>query len=368
MNNGVEVEVWDKQKTMSFEPNLSDNIEWSLYAKEAGIVSPYQLAIALADRAVLNGAEIHLEEGVTALERKDGLWVVTTEKSQYLAKTVVNCAGANGADVNDLAGAEHYETSFRKGEYYVLDNTERQNVETVIFPLPTKAGKGILVAPTADGNVIYGPTSHLCDLDDTSVTLDGLQDIRSNVAKTYKNPVVRKCIRTYAGVRTIIGDDFVIGQSKVVDDFYMAIGICSPGLSSAPAIAEHIENLIAGDVALKDNVVTRLPRAKRLSELDGDELNALIKEDKAWGRIVCRCEKVSEAEIVKAIHSPLPAVTVDAVKRRVRAGMGRCQGGFCATRVMEIISRETGKDITEIRKGKKGSNIALYSVKEVPND
>ena len=148
----------------------------------------------------------------------------------------------------------------------------------------------------------------------------------------------------------------------------MAIGICSPGLSSAPAIAEHLETLIAGDVALKDNVVTRLPRAKRLSELDGDELNALIKEDEAWGRIVCRCEKVSEAEIVKAIHSPLPAVTVDAVKRRVRAGMGRCQGGFCATRVMEIISRETGKDITEIRKGKKGSNIALYSVKEVPND
>lgn len=368
VKNGVEVEVWDKQKTLSFEPNLSDNIEWSLYAKEAGIVSPYQLAIALADRAVLNGAEIHLEEGVTALERKDGLWVVTTEKSQYLAKTVVNCAGAYGADVNDLAGAEHYETSFRKGEYYVLDNTERQNVETVIFPLPTKAGKGILVAPTADGNVIYGPTSHLCDLDDTSVTLDGLQDIRTNVAKTYKNPVVRKCIRTYAGVRTIIGDDFVIGKSKVVDDFYMAIGICSPGLSSAPAIAEHLETLIAGDVALKDNVVTRLPRAKRLSEFDGDELNTLIKEDEAWGRIVCRCEKVSEAEIVKAIHSPLPAVTVDAVKRRVRAGMGRCQGGFCATRVMEIISRETGKDITEIRKGKKGSNIALYSVKEVPND
>ena len=366
--NGVDVEVFDAVKTHEFEPNLSDSIKWSLYAKEAGIVSPYQLCIALADRACLNGAEIRLEEEVVALAQDGALWTVTTNGGEYKAKTVVNCAGASGASVNDMAGAEHYDTTFRKGEYYVLDNTERQNIETVIFPLPTSAGKGILVAPTADGNVIYGPTSSLCDEGDVAVTLDGLADIRKNVAKTYRNPVVRKCIRTYAGVRTIIGDDFVIGKSKVVPNFVMAIGICSPGLSSAPAIAEYVEGLVCEGKTQKENCMTTMPRVNRLSEVDGDTLNALIKEDEAWGRIVCRCEKVSEAEIVRAIHSPLPAKTVDAVKRRVRAGMGRCQGGFCATRVMEILSRELDLPITEIRKGRSGSNIALYSVKEVPND
>ncbi len=366
--NGVDVEICDRAKTVSIEPNVTEQIEWSLYAKNAGIVSPYQLAIALADRAVLNGGEIHLEEEVLSLDYMDGLWTVKTNKGEYTAKTVINCAGAQGAKVNDLAGAEHYETEFRKGEYYVLDNTERKNIETVIFPLPTAAGKGILVAPTADGNVIYGPTSSLCDEGDTSVSLSGLANIRANVAKTYKSPVIRKCIRIYAGVRTVIGHDFVIGKSALVPNFVMAIGICSPGLSSAPAIAEYIEQLVTDGLCKKENLVTRLPRNQRLNEMSGEEINSCIKEDEAWGRIVCRCEKVSEAEIVKAIHSPLPAKTVDAVKRRVRAGMGRCQGGFCATRVMEILSRELNVPITDIRKGKEGSNIALYSVKEVPND
>ncbi len=366
--NGVDVEICDRAKTVSIEPNVTEQIEWSLYAKNAGIVSPYQLAIALADRAVLNGGEIHLEEEVLSLDYMDGLWTVKTNKGEYTAKTVINCAGAQGAKVNDLAGAEHYETEFRKGEYYVLDNTERKNIETVIFPLPTAAGKGILVAPTADGNVIYGPTSSLCDEGDTSVSLSGLANIRANVAKTYKSPVIRKCIRIYAGVRTVIGHDFVIGKSALVPNFVMAIGICSPGLSSAPAIAEYIEQLVTEGLCKKENLVTRLPRNQRLNEMSGEEINSCIKEDEAWGRIVCRCEKVSEAEIVKAIHSPLPAKTVDAVKRRVRAGMGRCQGGFCATRVMEILSRELNVPITDIRKGKEGSNIALYSVKEVPND
>ncbi len=366
--NGVDVEICNRAKTASIEPNVTEQIEWSLYAKNAGIVSPYQLAIALADRAVLNGGEIHLEEEVLSLDYKDGLWTVKTNKGEYTAKTVINCAGAQGAKVNDLAGAEHYETEFRKGEYYVLDNTERKNIETVIFPLPTAAGKGILVAPTADGNVIYGPTSSPCDEGDTSVSLSGLANIRANVAKTYKSPVIRKCIRIYAGVRTVIGHDFVIGKSALVPNFVMAIGICSPGLSSAPAIAEYIEQLVTDGLCKKENLVTRLPRNQRLNEMSGEEINSCIKEDEAWGRIVCRCEKVSEAEIVKAIHSPLPAKTVDAVKRRVRAGMGRCQGGFCATRVMEILSRELNVPITDIRKGKEGSNIALYSVKEVPND
>lgn len=368
--NGVKVEIFNREQTVAFEPNVSDNIEYSLYAPEAGIISPYQFAIALADRGILNGGEIKTEAEVVALSRENDSWKVETTKGTYFAKHVVNCAGANGAQIADMAGAEHYDTEYRRGDYFVLDNAENKNVNTVIFPLPTAAGKGILVAPTADGNVIYGPTSIPTENGDTAVTLDGLDEIRKNVALTYKAPAYRKCIRIYAGVRTVIGHDFVIGKSALVPDYIMAIGICSPGLSSAPAIAEYIEELYLEqtDAKLKENLVVNMPKHKRLHDLNEDELNALIAEDPAWGRIVCRCEKVTEAEIVSAIHSPLPATTVDAVKRRVRAGMGRCQGGFCAPRVMEILARELNKPITEIRKGFGDSYIARYPVKEVPND
>lgn len=370
VKNGVKVELWNREQTVKFEPNVSDNIAYSLYAPEAGIVSPYQFAIALADRAILNGGKIQTETEVVALSRENNTWKVETTKGVFYAKKVINCAGANGATVCDMAGAEHFDTEYRRGDYFVLDNVENKNVNTVIFPLPTSAGKGILVAPTADGNVIYGPTSIPTVNGDTAVTLDGLDEIRKNVALTYKAPAYRRCIRIYAGVRTVIGHDFVVGNSALVPDFIMAVGICSPGLSSAPAIAEYIEKLYleAENATLKDNLVVEMPKHNRLRELGEDELNALIAENPAWGKIVCRCEKVTEAEIVEAIHSPLPATTVDAVKRRVRAGMGRCQGGFCASRVMEILSRELNVPITEIRKGFGDSNIARYPVKEVPND
>lgn len=365
--NGVDVEVWDRAKTLEFEPNIADDIEYSLYAPSAGIVSPYQLAIGYADRAVTNGASITLEAKVEGVDKIDGGYILHTTKGDFECGIVVNCAGANGAKVNDMANAEHYDTTYRRGDYFVLDNTERKNINTVIFPLPTAAGKGILVAPTADGNVIYGPTAvDTNDSTDTSSSLDSLDELRRNVPLSIKNPAFNKCIRVYSGLRTIIGHDFIIGESSLCKDFYMAIGICSPGLTSAPAIAEHIESLVCERLGakLKDEYVTVMPRHKRLNELDADTLNALIKEDNSWGRIVCRCEKVTEAEIVNAIHSPLPASTVDAVKRRTRAGMGRCQGGFCGPRVMEIISRELNIPLNQVRKGG-GAEIARYKVKEV---
>lgn len=367
--NGVQVEVWDRGKTLAFEPHISDDIEYSLYAPSAGIVSPYQLCIAYADRAILNGAQILLEKEVIAIENKDGEYIVNTDDGEYAAKYVVNCAGAHGAHINDLAGAEHYDTTYRRGDYFVLDNTERKNVNTVIFQLPTALGKGVLVAPTADGNVIYGPTAiDTTDDDDTASSLDSLDLLRRSVPLSYKCPAFNKCIRVYSGLRTIIGHDFVIGESKLKKNFVMAIGICSPGLTSAPAIAEYIDEQIANmsNAPLKDEYVTVMPKHKRLLELSEDELNSLIKGDEAWGRIVCRCEKVTEAEIVEAIHSPLQAYTVDAVKRRTRAGMGRCQGGFCGPRVMEIISRELNIPLDKVRKGGgEDSQIAVCRVKEV---
>ncbi|MDE5601849.1 MAG: FAD-dependent oxidoreductase, partial [Clostridia bacterium] len=288
-------------------------------------------------------------------------------KTEYTAQIVINRAGANGAQVNDLAGAEHFETTYRRGDYFVIDNTERKNVSTVIFPLPTAAGKGILVAPTADGNVIYGPTAvDTTDSTDTATSLDSLDSVRKNVPLSYKNAAFNKCIRVYAGLRTLIGHDFVIKESDVLRNFIMAIGICSPGLSSAPAIAEYIQKMVVGKLSAqpKQKVKRVMPKHLRLMEIDEKCLDGLIERDSAWGRIVCRCEKVTEAEIVEAIHSPLPATTVDAVKRRTRAGMGRCQGGFCGPRVMEIISRELNIPLDEVKKGG-GASIARYKVKEV---
>lgn len=367
--NGVDVEILDGDRTRAIEPNVADEIEYSLYAPSAGIVSPYQLAIAYADRAVTNGAQILLDAQVTAIEKIDGVFRVATAKGEHYADYVINCAGAHGAEVNDMIGAEHYDTTYRRGDYFVLDNAERKNVNTVIFPLPTAAGKGILVAPTADGNVIYGPTAvDTDDSDDTASDLDSLAELRKNVPLSYKRAAFNKCIRVYSGLRTLIGHDFVIGKSDKVDKFIMAIGICSPGLTSAPAIAEHIEGIIVSDIkAVKKAEYTAvMPKHNRLNELDEDSIDTLIAKDRAWGRIVCRCEKVTEAEIVEAIHSPLPARTVDAVKRRTRAGMGRCQGGFCGPRVMEIISRELGIPLNEVKKGNgEDSVIARFPVKEV---
>lgn len=366
-SNGVEVRILDRHQTLEIEPNVADEIEYSLYAPSAGIVSPYQLAIAYADRAILNGAKIELCSPVTAISRENGLYTVKTDKAEYTAKIVINCAGANGAQVNDLAGAEHFETTYRRGDYFVIDNTERKNVSTVIFPLPTAAGKGILVAPTADGNVIYGPTAvDTTDSTDTATSLDSLDSVRKNVPLSYKKAAFNKCIRVYAGLRTLIGHDFVIKESDVLRNFIMAIGICSPGLSSAPAIAEYIQKMVVGKLSAqpKQKVKRVMPKHLRLMEIDEKCLDGLIERDSAWGRIVCRCEKVTEAEIVEAIHSPLPATTVDAVKRRTRAGMGRCQGGFCGPRVMEIISRELNIPLDEVKKGG-GASIARYKVKEV---
>ena len=368
--NGVRAEILSREQALAVEPMLADGVVAALYAPDAGVVSPYQLAIALADRAAVNGVEVITEAPVTALGKRDGVFCADTPKGKFEAKVVVNCAGAGASRINAMLGAETYEEEFRKGEYYVLDHTERENVSTVIFPLPTAAGKGILVAPTADGNVIYGPTSRPTVEDDTAVDAEGLEEIRRSVPLTYSRPAFNKCIRVYCGVRTAVGEDFVVQPSEKADGLIVTAGICSPGLTSAPAIAEYVEELVGERLTLlpKEDYIEIPPRSPRLEELSEEKLNALIAKDRRWGKIVCRCEKVTEAEIVAAVHSPVPARTVDAVKRRVRAGMGRCQGGFCSTRVMEIISEELGIPMREIRKGAGHSEIAVLAVKEADDE
>lgn len=369
VRNGVSVQIIDRAQIDKIQKNVAPEIVNALWAKDAGIVSPYKLTIALCDRAILNGAKVKLNSKVTEITFNDGVFSVKANDMQYGAKYVVNCAGAFAAEINGLFGEEKYDTVYKKGEYFVLDKDDGATINTVLFPLPDERGKGILVAPTADGNVIYGPTSVACENGDTSCSADGLKAVSDGVAAIIANPNYRKVIREYAGVRASVGDDFIIKRSEKNKNFFIIAGICSPGLTSAPAIGKYVAEEIEKDykVPKRENVVKNLHH-DRIKDMSAEELNEKIKSDDKWGRIICRCEKVTEAEIVNAIHSPLPATTVDAVKRRVRAGMGRCQGGFCAPRVIEILSRELNIPMTAVKKGGKGSELIKCRVKEADDE
>ena len=366
--NGVKVEIIPRDIIEKLEPNIASDIEYALYAPEAGVVSPYKLTIAQADHAVVNGAEIRLEEKVVAIDEAAGGYLVVTDKAEYTASYVVNAAGAGAVEINALVGEIVPEMKHAVGDYYILDSKAAGVVNTVVFPLPDEKGKGILVAPTADGNVILGPTSRVVahgEAEVNAVTREGLALVREGVGKLIPKADLRSVIRVYAGTRTAVGGDFIIEESRKFKNYFMLLGICSPGLTSAPAIGEYVAAAAAKALGLeKKEAMLPLPDRFHLTKASDDEIAEKVAADPAYGRIVCRCEKVTEGEILAAIRSPLPAHTVDAVKRRVRAGMGRCQGGFCRPRVMEILSRELNIPLSEVRLGEKGSEIAPYEVKD----
>ena len=366
--NGVKVEIISREKIEALEPNIAPEIKYALYAPEAGVVSPYKLTIAQADHAVLNGAEVRLEEKVVAIDESDEGYRVYTEKGSFFASYLVNAAGAGAVEINSLVGESIPEMKHAVGDYYILDSKAAGIVNTVVFPLPDEKGKGILVAPTADGNVILGPTSRVVphgEAEVNAVTREGLALVREGVNKLIPKADLRSVIRVYAGTRTAVGSDFIIEESSRLKNYFMLLGICSPGLTSAPAIGEYVAEAAAKALGLKKKEeVLPLPVPFRLNEASDGEIKEKIAADPAYGRIVCRCEKVTEGEILAAIRAPLPALTVDAIKRRLRAGMGRCQGGFCRPRVMEILSRELNIPLSEVRLGEKGSEIAPYEVKD----
>ena len=242
--NGVRARILSRAESLAVEPRLASCVSSCLYAPDAGVISPYKLTIRLAERAVLNGARVVTEAEVRGIAHDGENFVLTTSKGEFKSLFVINAAGAGAEAVNAAAGAESFGTEFRRGDYFVLDKLEGENVSAVIFPLPTAAGKGILVAPTADGNVIYGPTSVPEDAPDTAVTAEALAEIRRSVPLTYDRPAFGRSIRVYAGVRSIVGEDFIVRESDKVKGFFYAAGICSPGLTAAPAIAEYLAGLV----------------------------------------------------------------------------------------------------------------------------
>ena len=369
IKNGVkDLEIIDKARIKELEPNVADNIEYALFAPTSGVVSPFAVTVAMAEWAINNGQKIELLSEVIAINRIDNIFEVKTEKNSFKASVIINCAGAHSIDINRMLDAEEFETHYKRGDYYLFDASENGLVNHTCFKLPTPEGKGVLVTPNADGTLLAGPTSIPVNSgDDTAVSAEGLAKIRSAVPGMIKQLNFSKCIRVFAGVRSIVGDDFVIEESKKVPRLIITAGICSPGLSSAPAIAEYIvSELVSKHLNLEKSTrpIVENSRHTVTEKLDFSEWERLAENDHHYSTIVCRCEKITQGEILEVLRSPLKPRSLDAIKRRVRVGMGRCQGGFCSSKLISLISDECDISINEVTKSGPGSEIVISYTKE----
>ena len=363
--NGVpEISILSKEKLLEKEPNLSPDSFGALYAPTAGIVCPYELTIAAAECAVSNGVEFIRNCEVKAVTTTDECLVLDTTQGQIEAKYVINAAGVFSDDLAAMAGDDSISITARKGEYFLLDRAVGNTVSHTIFQCPSKMGKGILVSPTVDGNLLVGPTAEdIEDKTNVATTNSGLNDVRKYAVKSVPSVNTRNAITSFTGLRAhAAAHEFIIGISENNGRLINAAGIESPGLSSAPAIAEYIGEIVKSvfdDLEVKADYDDTREAPVRFRHMSDEERAELIKKNPAYGRIICRCETITEGEIIDAIKAPAGARDVDGVKRRTRAGMGRCQGGFCGSKVVEILARELGLSINEITKFGGNSNI-LY--------
>ena len=365
--NGVPgLVLLDRAQTLALEPNLAPELRGALYAPSAGIVNPWELCLAMAESAVRNGVELHLSTPVTGLARRAEGWSVSTPRGDFTARYVVNCAGTLADQIAALAGDHSFTIRPAKGEYFLLDKSEGTRVEHVIFQCPSRLGKGVLVTPTVHGNLLAGPNAAPCGPEDTANSAAGLAYVRAAALRSVPGIRFRENIRNFAGVRANSDhEDFILEESAVAPGLIHAAGIRSPGLSAAPAIGEELLALLrqAGLETPEKPDFRDGRRRIRFHELSEAEKNEMIRKDPRWGRVICRCETVTEGEIVAALHSPIPPVSVNGVKRRVGAGMGRCQGGFCGPRVQEIIARELGLDPTQVLMDWEGSWVLCGETK-----
>ena len=365
--NGVPgIRLLDAAQVRELEPNLSDRVVAALYAPSAGVISPWEYALAMAQVAVRNGVRLERSSRVTAIRKLEGEgYELHTGTGDYQARRVINAAGLHSEEIHNMVAPPSFHIQPTRGQYYLLDKSEGSRVNCVIFQCPTKLGKGILVSPTVHGNLIVGPDAELVDGDDTSTTAAALEQVAELGRKSVPSVDLRASIRNFAGVRANSDrGDFVIEEAA--PGFIDLAGIKSPGLSSAPAIAlEAVELLKGTGLELREDPDfvdgRRRPRFKELSEA---EKRALIAKDPAYGRVICRCETITEGEILEAVRAPIPPVSVDGVKRRCSAGMGRCQGGFCGPRVQEILARELGVPPAAVPLEEPGSYILTGETKE----
>lgn len=361
--NGVEgLQILSKEEVLEQEPNLT-TVKGALWAPSAGVCWPFGAAIAFAECAVQNGAEVIRDCRVLGFVKEEGKIVgVETSKGTIAAKYVVNAAGVYADEVAKLAGDDTFTITPRKGEYILFDKTACSSlVYGVVFPTPTKKSKGILVCTTTHGNTFIGPNANEMDSkEDLAVTAEGMNEIMTSARKLIPNLPMGAAITQFAGLRAVSSTgDFILGASDKVENLYNAAGMQSPGLTAAPAVGEMIAAEIArvSGAAKKADFKAALPKKKVFNHMTNTEKAEAISENNLFGRVICRCETITEGEIVEAINSPVGARTVDGVKRRTRAGMGRCQGGFCGPRVTQILARELNISIPEVLKERADSNM-----------
>jgi glycerol-3-phosphate dehydrogenase len=368
--NGVPgLRLLGRDELLAMEPNVNPGAAGALYAPTGAIVCPYELCTAAAECAVREGVALLRDFDVTEIAQGPDGFTLRSAAGEVQAGAVVNAAGVHADDVARLVGDESFSIHARRGEYLLLDSARAGVVGRTVFQCPSEMGKGVLVTPTVHGNVLLGPTAE--DVEDKyafSTTGPGMKSIQEAVARTVPNFRVGDVITSFTGLRAHCDrDDFILEPSRVNPRFIHAAGVESPGLSAAPAIAEYAAGLavqaLGVSPAVKPGWDPGRPEPVRMNELDAGQRREKIRENPAYGRIICRCETVSEGEIVDAIRAPAGARDVDGVKRRTRAGMGRCQGGFCGTKVLEILSRELGLPPDAVTKFGGGSKILIEKTK-----
>ena len=374
--NGVPgLRIIEREELALIEPNISDDVTCALYAPTGGIVCPFHMTMAFAENAFTNGVSFFLNTEVTSIKKaNEGYRIETlhTDSKQtetFSAKVVINAAGVYADELSNMVSEKKLHITARKGEYCLLDKDAGTHVTHTIFQLPSKMGKGVLVTPTVHGNLLVGPTA--VDVDNkeaVNTTQSGLDSLTRTASQSVKNVPMRQVITSFAGLRAHEdGNDFVIGEVDDAKGFINTAGIESPGLSSAPAIGEMVTDIAKNLLSLteKSDFIATRKGILRPETLTMEERNQLIKEHPEYGNIICRCEMITEGEIMDAIHRPLGARSLDAVKRRTRAGMGRCQAGFCSPRTMEILEREVPMSMYDITKNGVGGAIVIGTNKNI---
>lgn len=364
IKNGVNgLRILTKEEVLEMEPNITDEVCAALYAPTGGIVCPFGLNIALAENAAANGIVFRFNTEVTDILKLEKGYQLCTSQGDYTAACVVNAAGVYADRFHDMVSEKKIHITARRGDYCLLDKSAGKHVSRTIFALPGKYGKGILVSPTVHGNLILGPTAiDIEDREGTNTTREGLDQVLSKAGQNVKNLPMRQVITSFAGLRAHEdGHEFIIEEVADAKGFIDCAGIESPGLTSCPAIGEMVADILKEKLGLeeKEHFIAVRKGILDPKTLSMEERNALIRENPAYGNIVCRCEMITEGEIIDAIRRPLGAKSLDSVKRRTRAGMGRCQSGFCSPKTMEILARELGASMTDITKAGGKSGIVV---------
>lgn len=370
IENGVEgLKIVDRDELLKMEPNIADDVVDALYVPTGGIVCPFNFNYALAENAADNGVEFKLSTKVEKVAKSGDHYVISTNKGEIEAKTVVNAAGVYADEINNMVSSKKLHITARRGQYELLDKSAGNHVSHTIFQLPSKMGKGVLVTPTVHGNLLVGPTAEdVENKEGVNTTAEGLGGLAATSALSVKNVPMRAVITSFAGLRAHEdAGDFVLGEAEDAEGFFNAAGIESPGLSSAPAIGVMIAKEVANKLSLSENTSFNGKRKGILNPatLSMEERNELIKKNPAYGQIICRCESISKGEMLDAINRTLGARDLDGVKRRTRGGMGRCQGGFCSPRVMELLEQEVPMSPFDVTKNGENAKIVFGYNKQI---